>query len=95
MNGATVAGELGSQMPLMLPYLVLAGGGLLVMLVDSFVKSLRKDHLSMLTLLTLLGAAVAQGSGHAPVHATTVLGGCWRSTASATTSTCCSWRSPC
>jgi NADH-quinone oxidoreductase subunit N len=56
------------------PQLVLAGGGLLVMLVDAFVKTLRKDHLSMLTLLVLLGAAVAQGS-LAPGRETTVLHG--------------------
>lgn len=54
---------LGDQMLYLLPYLVLACGALLVMLVDAFVKSLRKDHLSMLTLLVLLGAAVAEGLG--------------------------------
>jgi NADH-quinone oxidoreductase subunit N len=43
-----------------LPFLVLAGGALLVMVVDSFVKSMRKDHLSNLTLLILLGALVSQ-----------------------------------
>ena len=54
---------LGAQLLHMMPYLVMVCGGLLVMLVDAFVKSLRKDHLSMLTLLVLLGAAVAQGMG--------------------------------
>ena len=61
MNTLTTAPDLGPQLTQLLPYLVLAGGGLLVMLVDAFVKSLRKDHLSMLTLLVLLGTAVAQG----------------------------------
>jgi len=63
MNPMTPEIALGGQMMQMLPYLVIACGGLLVMLVDAFVKSLRKDHLSMLTLLVLLGAAVAQGLG--------------------------------
>ena len=61
MSGLTAELALGAQLEQMLPYLVLAGGALLVMLVDAFVKSLRKDHLSMLTLLVLLGTAVAQG----------------------------------
>lgn len=58
------------QLPALLPYLVLAGGGLLVMLVDAFVKSRRKDHLYMLTLLILLGTVVTIfidfGGGHTP-----------------------------
>jgi len=49
-----------ANMMAILPYLVLAGGALLVMLVDSFVKSMRKDHLSNLSLLVLLGSLVAQ-----------------------------------
>jgi NADH-quinone oxidoreductase subunit N len=44
----------------LLPYLVVAGGGLLVMLVDSFVRTLKKDHLSYLTLCVLLAAVVVQ-----------------------------------
>ncbi|MBU0741613.1 NADH-quinone oxidoreductase subunit N [bacterium] len=65
MNGLAPETDLGGQLMQMLPYLVLAGGALLVMLVDAFVKSLRKDHLSMLSLLVLLGTAVAQGTGPA------------------------------
>ena len=57
------AAPLASQLSQLLPYLILAGGALLVMLVDSFVKSLRKEHLSMLTLLVLLGVAVAHVAG--------------------------------
>ena len=55
----TAGFDLARQLPALLPYLVLAVGGLLVLLVDAFVKSLRKDHLYMLTLLVLLGAVVA------------------------------------
>jgi NADH-quinone oxidoreductase subunit N len=43
----------------LLPYLVLAGGGLLVLLVDAFVRTLRKDHLTALCGLIFLGAGVA------------------------------------
>ncbi len=73
MNGLTTELNLGGQLVQMLPYLVLAGGGLLVMLVDAFVKSLRKDHLSMLSLLVLLGTAVAQGVGS--VHSGSLMNG--------------------
>ncbi len=48
------------QLTALAPYLVLAGGGLLVMLVDSFLRTLRKDHLYMLSILLLLGAVVVQ-----------------------------------
>lgn len=41
------------------PYLVLGGGGLLVMLVDSTVRTLRKDHLNALNVLVLLATAIA------------------------------------
>ena len=44
----------------LLPYFIVAVGGLLVMLVDSFVKTLKKDHLSYLTLIVLMGAVIAQ-----------------------------------
>ena len=40
----------------LLPYLVLAAGGLLVMLVDSFVRTLRKDHLAALNILVFIAA---------------------------------------
>ncbi len=43
----------------LLPYLVLAGGGMLVMLVDAFVRTLRKDHLTALNTLVFLATAVA------------------------------------
>jgi len=52
-----------ANMMAILPYLVLAGGALLVMLVDSFVKSMRKDHLSNLSLLVLLGAQTTETCG--------------------------------
>jgi len=60
MESLIIGFDVSRQLTQALPYLVLAGGGLLVMLVDAFVKSLRKDHLSMLCLLVLLGAVVAQ-----------------------------------
>jgi NADH-quinone oxidoreductase subunit N len=41
------------------PYLILAGGGMLVMLVDAFVRTLRKDHLTALNTLVFLGTAIA------------------------------------
>jgi len=50
----------GGQLGLLLPYLIIAGGGLLVMLVDSFVRTLKKDHLSYLTLCVLISAVVVQ-----------------------------------
>lgn len=40
------------------PYLVLGGGGLLVMLVDAMVRTLRKDHLTALNVLVLLATAI-------------------------------------
>jgi NADH-quinone oxidoreductase subunit N len=54
---------LAGQLSHLMPYLLMVGGGMLVMLVDSFVKSLRKEHLSMLTLLVLLGVAVSLSTG--------------------------------
>ncbi|HPF71611.1 MAG TPA: proton-conducting transporter membrane subunit, partial [Candidatus Krumholzibacteria bacterium] len=44
----------------LLPYLVVAAGGLLVMLVDAFVRTLKKDHLSYLTLCVLIVTVVVQ-----------------------------------
>ena len=49
-----------SQVGAMLPYLMVIGGGLLVMLVDSFVRTLKKDHLSYLTMFVLIAAVVVQ-----------------------------------
>ncbi|MBD3222669.1 NADH-quinone oxidoreductase subunit NuoN, partial [bacterium] len=40
------------------PYLVLGGGGLLVLLVDAAVRTLRKDHLTALNVLVLLATAI-------------------------------------
>jgi len=40
------------------PYLVLGGGGLLVMLVDAMLRTLRKDHLTALNVLVLLATAI-------------------------------------
>ncbi len=50
----------GAQLEVLLPYLVIAGGGLVVMLADAFWRGPRKDHLSFLTLLVLLGSVLAQ-----------------------------------
>ena len=40
------------------PYLVLGGGGMLVMLVDAMVRTLRKDHLTALNTLVFLATGV-------------------------------------
>ncbi|MBE0565806.1 MAG: NADH-quinone oxidoreductase subunit N [Krumholzibacteria bacterium] len=48
----------------LLPYLVIGGGGLLVMLVDAFVRTLKKDHLSYLTLCVFLASIVVQIAVH-------------------------------
>lgn len=42
----------------LLPYLVLAGGGLFVLLVDAAVRTLRKDHLTALNAMVFLGAGL-------------------------------------
>ena len=57
----------------LLPYLIIAGGGLLVMVVDSFVRTLKKDHLSYLTLLVLIAAVIVQIVG--PKSDTTLVNG--------------------
>ena len=77
MNDVSLATEpnLSSQLGIMLPYLILGGGGLLVMLVDSFVRTLRKDHLYMLTVLLLLGAVIAQLFPPAGHTSGTLMGG--------------------
>ena len=59
MNGF-VAPAVGDHLDVLLPYLIVAGGGLVVMLVDAFVRTRGKDHLSFLTLIVLLGAVLAQ-----------------------------------
>ncbi len=62
-------GDMGA----LLPYLVVAGGGLLVMLVDAFVRTLKKDHLSYLTLCVLIATVVVQITG--PAGEGAILGG--------------------
>ncbi len=64
-----IAAEVGS----LLPYLIVAVGGLLVMLVDSFVRTLKKDHLSYLTIFILCGAVIVQIIGEKT--SSTLLGG--------------------
>jgi len=62
MNEVSIS-SLSFQLGALLPYLIIAGGGLLIMLVDSFVKTLRKDHLSFLTMILILAAVIAQFRG--------------------------------
>ncbi len=69
---------LALQLRLLLPQIVLAGGGLLVLLTDSFVRTLRKDHLYMLSVLVLLGAVIAQLLSAPPAGGVTLLGGALR-----------------
>jgi len=57
----------GSNSEALLPYLIIAAGGLLVMVVDSFVRTLKKDHLSYLTIFILFGAVAVQVTSP-PVH---------------------------
>jgi len=54
------APNLGGQWGDLLPYLIVAVGGLLVMVVDSFVRTLKKDHLSYLTMFILISAVIVQ-----------------------------------
>lgn len=68
-----VVPALGRQWADLGPYLIVAGGGLLVMLVDTFVRTLKKDHLSYLVLLVLTAAVVAQLA--APPQEGALLGG--------------------
>jgi NADH-quinone oxidoreductase subunit N len=49
-----------AQVGPLLPYLMVVAGGLLIMLVDAFVRTLKKDHLSYLTMFVLIGAVVVQ-----------------------------------
>ncbi len=67
--------DLTRQIGALLPYFIVGGGGLLVMLVDSFVKTLRKDHLYMLTVLILLGAVISQLFPPVVTERSTLLGG--------------------
>jgi NADH-quinone oxidoreductase subunit N len=75
MNELSFTAEptLSKQMGVLLPYLIVAGGGLLVMLVDSFFKTLRSGSLYLVSVLVLLAAVVSQFFAEA-VN-TTLLGG--------------------
>ncbi|MBM4131017.1 NADH-quinone oxidoreductase subunit N [bacterium] len=64
MNGF-VAPPVGGQLDVLAPYLVVAVGGLAIMLVDALLRTRRRDHLSFLTLLVLLGSVLAQLAGGA------------------------------
>jgi len=57
MNGIPMP-DLGGAA--LLPYLIVGGGGLLVMVVDAFVRTLTKDHLSYLTMFVLIAAVAVQ-----------------------------------
>ncbi len=48
------------QLPALLPYIVTAAGGVVVLLADAFTRSPRRDHLYILTVLTMLGALATQ-----------------------------------
>ena len=54
------APNVSGQWNALLPYLIVAVGGLLVMVVDAFVRTLKKDHLSYLTMFILIGAVIVQ-----------------------------------
>ncbi len=56
----------GREVGALLPFLIVAGGGLLVMIVDSLVRTMRKDHLSYLVMLVLLSVVVVQITSSAP-----------------------------
>lgn len=58
--------HIGAEIGALMPYLAVIGGGLLVMLVDSFVRTLKKDHLSHLTVFVLCGAVILQIVGARP-----------------------------
>lgn len=60
MNNFMVPPDLGSQWGALLPYLIVGCGGLVVMLVDAFVRTLKKDHLSYLTMFVLIGMVILQ-----------------------------------
>ena len=55
--------NISSQQGTQSPYPIVAVGGLLVMVVDSFVRTLKKDHLSYLTMFILIGVVIAQIAG--------------------------------
>lgn len=78
MMPASASLDLAAELPLLLPYLVLAGGGLVVLLADAFSRGARRDHLYVLTVLALLGALAAQLFVRAPAGDGLVLHGMWR-----------------
>jgi NADH-quinone oxidoreductase subunit N len=55
--------DFSGQISSLLPYLVVVVGALLVMLVDAFVRTMKKDHLSYLTLVVLIGTVLVQITG--------------------------------
>jgi NADH-quinone oxidoreductase subunit N len=63
------------QMGVLLPYLIVAGGGLAVMLVDSFAKTVRVGQLYMVSVGVLLAAIVAQAFPAVATDSPTLLGG--------------------
>jgi NADH-quinone oxidoreductase subunit N len=75
MNALALEPALPRQMALLLPYLVVAGGGLLVMLAESFRRTMHRGPVIGLSVAVLAGAILAQ---LVPIHATdsaTLLGG--------------------
>lgn len=58
--------DFGAELSALLPYLVVAVGALLVLLQDAFVRTMKKDHLSYLTLFILIGTVVVQVTGKMP-----------------------------
>ncbi len=65
MNELAIPG-FGREVAALLPFLIVACGGLLVMIVDALVRTLRKDHLSYLVMLILLSVVVVQITSGAP-----------------------------
>ena len=63
---AVADASLTAQFGALLPYLVVAGGGVLLLLADALSRASRRDHLYLLTVAVLLGALAAQLFGPAP-----------------------------
>jgi NADH-quinone oxidoreductase subunit N len=59
MLDVQVPGALGIQLRALLPHLIVAGGGLIVMLVDALVRTLKKGHLAFFTQAVLIVAGIA------------------------------------
>ncbi len=60
MPSVSAVPSLQSQLPALLPYVITAAGGVVVLLADAFSRSVRRDHLYMLAVLTMLGALASQ-----------------------------------